>query len=64
MTKQKGMHCPTCGVPTRVYDTRHSDGNNQSCIPVPEGVVRRWRTCVHGHKIKTEERVVTEFKER
>ena len=59
------MNCPTCDKPTHVYNTRDCDGNSSRCIPIPEGVVRRWRTCVHGHKIKTEERIVTEFsKER
>jgi len=58
------MNCPTCDKSTNVYNTRHCNGNNQSCIPVPDGVVRRWRTCVHGHKIKTEERIVAEFKGR
>jgi len=61
MPKKKGMHCPACGIPTRVYDTRHCNGNNQSCIPVPEGMVRRWRECANGHRFKTEERIVAEF---
>lgn len=57
------MRCPRCGADTRVFDSRHHDGQMIWDFPTRGSFIRRRRRCVRCYEVfSTEERYVVERK--